>query len=71
MNHFDLTDTLIIIRMIVFYIAFTSWLTLKLRSKSSSEFMEGSRAACVYRLYFADNRVYRRKIHGWYGAVRI
>lgn len=44
MNHFDLTDTLIIIGMIVFYIAFTSWLTLKLRSKSSSELMEGSRA---------------------------
>lgn len=44
MNHFDMTDTLIIIGMIVFYIAFTSWLTLKLRSKSSSEFMEGSRA---------------------------
>lgn len=44
MNHFDLTDTLIIIGMIVFYIAFTSWLTLKLRSKFSAEFMEGSRA---------------------------
>lgn len=44
MNYFDLTDTLIIIGMIVFYIAFTSWLTLKLRNKSSSEFMEGSRA---------------------------
>ncbi|MBA0217241.1 sodium:solute symporter family protein [Pectobacterium brasiliense] len=44
MNHFDFTDTLIIIGMIVFYIAFTSWLTLKLRSKSNAEFMEGSRA---------------------------
>ncbi|GBO47506.1 sodium:solute symporter family protein [Pectobacterium versatile] len=44
MNHFDTTDTLIIIGMIVFYIAFTSWLTLKLRSKSNTEFMEGSRA---------------------------
>ncbi|MEH0875056.1 sodium:solute symporter family protein [Pectobacterium cacticida] len=44
MNHFNFTDTLIIIGMIVFYIAFTSWVTLKLRSKSNSEFMEGSRA---------------------------
>ncbi|MCI4235977.1 sodium:solute symporter family protein [Dickeya dianthicola] len=44
MNHFDLTDTLIIVGMIVFYIAFTSWLTLKLRSNSSAEFMEGSRS---------------------------
>ncbi|CAG76663.1 probable sodium:solute symporter [Pectobacterium atrosepticum SCRI1043] len=44
MNHFNLTDTLIIVGMIVFYIAFTSWLTYKLRSKSNTEFMEGSRA---------------------------
>ncbi|WP_323612725.1 sodium:solute symporter family protein [Pectobacterium versatile] len=44
MNHFNFTDTLIIVGMIVFYIAFTSWLTLKLRSKSNTEFMEGSRA---------------------------
>ncbi|MCL6414008.1 sodium:solute symporter family protein, partial [Pantoea agglomerans] len=44
MNHFNFTDTLIIVGMIVFYIAFTSWLTYKLRSKSNTEFMEGSRA---------------------------
>ncbi|QKO19593.1 hypothetical protein HAT92_03566 [Dickeya solani] len=44
MNHFDLTDTLIIVGIIVVYIALTSLLTLRLRSNSNSEFMEGSRA---------------------------
>lgn len=44
MQSFDLAETSIVIVAIVAYIAFTSWLTVKLRSKTSSEFMVGSRA---------------------------
>ncbi len=44
MKTFDYTDTGIIIAAIVAYIAFTSWLTVRLRSKTSSEFMVGGRA---------------------------
>lgn len=44
MNTFNIQDTLIIISTVVIYIFFTVWLTFRLRSKNSGEFMEGSRA---------------------------
>jgi len=44
MHTFDAMDTAIIIAMAVVYIVFTSWLTVRLRSKSSSEFMVASRS---------------------------
>jgi len=44
MKEFSSVDTLIIIGMMVFYIIFTSWLTYRLRSKNSDQFMVASRA---------------------------
>lgn len=44
METFNPTDTAIIIGLIVLYILFTAWLTTKLRSKNTSEFMSGGRA---------------------------
>ena len=44
MNTFNAEDTLIIVGIVVAYILFTTWLTWRLRSKSSGDFMEGSRA---------------------------
>lgn len=44
MNHFSSEDTLIIVGIVILYILFTSWLTFRLRSKNSGDFMEGSRA---------------------------
>ncbi len=44
MKQFTAEDTLIIIGIVVAYILFTTWLTYRLRSKSSGDFMEGSRA---------------------------
>ncbi|MBV4365755.1 sodium:solute symporter family protein [Erwinia sp. BNK-24-b] len=44
MKEFSTEGTLIIIGMVVIYILFTTWLTWRLRSKSSGDFMEGSRA---------------------------
>jgi SSS family solute:Na+ symporter len=44
MQSFSYFDTSIIIAAIVAYIAFTSWLTVKLRSKTSAEFLVGGRA---------------------------
>ena len=44
MQTFGSMDTAIIIGVIALYIVFTSWLTLKLRSKSPGEFMMGGRA---------------------------
>lgn len=44
MQSFDYTETGIIIAAIVAYIAFTSWLTVRLRSRTSSEFMVGGRS---------------------------
>lgn len=44
MNHFSAEDTLIIVAIVIVYILFTSWLTYRLRSKNSGDFMEGSRA---------------------------
>ena len=37
-------DSTLTVAMIVAYIAFTSWLTLKLRSRTSDQFMTASRA---------------------------
>jgi solute:Na+ symporter, SSS family len=42
---FSTTDTAIIIGIITLYVIATSWLTARLRSKSSSEFMVGGRAS--------------------------
>lgn len=44
MNHFTTEDTLYIVGIVVAYILFTTWLTFRLRSKDSGDFMEGSRA---------------------------
>lgn len=43
METFGHWDTLIILAMVAIYIAFTSWLTVRSRSKSASEFMVGGR----------------------------
>ncbi len=44
MQEFSNQGTLIIIAMVVGYILFTTWLTFRLRSKSSGDFMEGARS---------------------------
>jgi SSS family solute:Na+ symporter len=44
MTEFNTTDTAIIISMVVGYILFTSWLTLRLRSRNADQFMTASRA---------------------------
>ena len=44
MKQFTPEDTLIIVGIVIAYILFTTWLTYRLRSKSSGDFMEGSRA---------------------------
>jgi len=44
MNNFSSSDTTIIIAVIAVYIVATSWLTAKLRSKNSGEFMVGGRS---------------------------
>lgn len=44
MKEFGYVDTVIIVSMIILYIAVTSWLTVKLRSKNSEQFMTASRA---------------------------
>ncbi len=44
MNTFTSQDTLIIVGIVIAYIVFTTWLTFRLRSKNSGDFMEGSRA---------------------------
>lgn len=44
MNNFTAEDTLIIVGLVIAYIVFTSWLTYRLRSKNTGDFMEGSRA---------------------------
>lgn len=44
MKAFSTESTLLIVGMVVAYILFTTWLTWRLRSKSSGDFMEGSRA---------------------------
>jgi SSS family solute:Na+ symporter len=44
MTEFGSADTAIIVSIVVAYIIFTSWLTLRLRSKSTAQFMVGSRA---------------------------
>ena len=37
-------ESTLIVAMIVAYIAFTAWLTVRLRSKTSDQFMTGARA---------------------------
>jgi len=44
MKAFSTESTLLIVGMVLAYILFTTWLTWRLRSKSSGDFMEGSRA---------------------------
>ncbi|MBE9605414.1 sodium:solute symporter family protein [Acetobacteraceae bacterium H6797] len=44
MHQFDTGDSALIVVIIIAYIAFTSWLTLKLRSKNSDQFMVASRS---------------------------
>ncbi|KOA71190.1 sodium:solute symporter family protein [Pantoea sp. CFSAN033090] len=44
MKAFSTESTLLIVGMVVAYILFTTWLTWQLRSKTSGDFMEGSRA---------------------------
>jgi solute:Na+ symporter, SSS family len=44
MQSFGYVDTALIIAAIVAYILLTSWLTIKLRSRTSSEFMVGARS---------------------------
>ncbi|MGK3142983.1 sodium:solute symporter family protein [Pantoea sp. C2G6] len=44
MKSFSTESTLLIVGMVVAYILFTTWLTWRLRSKTSGDFMEGSRA---------------------------
>lgn len=44
MKEFSSMDTVIIVSMIVVYIIFTSWLTIRLRSKDSAQFMTAARS---------------------------
>lgn len=44
MGHFAPSATIVIMGAVVLYIAFTSWLTYRLRSKSNADYMVGSRA---------------------------
>jgi SSS family solute:Na+ symporter len=44
MKEFSSMDTMIIVAMIIIYIAFTSWLTVRLRSKDSEQFMTAARS---------------------------
>ncbi|PKU25760.1 sodium:solute symporter family protein [Telmatospirillum siberiense] len=44
MNDFNSVDTAIIVAMIVVYILGTSWLTIRLRSKTNEQFMTAARA---------------------------
>ena len=44
MQSFGYFETVAIIVAIILYIAFTSWLTVRLRSKNSAEFMVGARS---------------------------
>ena len=44
MQEFFSSESALIIAMIVAYIAFTSWLTIKLRSKTNAQFMTAARA---------------------------
>ena len=44
MTQFQAVDTAIIVAMVLAYIAFTSWLTIRLRSKTVDQFMTAARA---------------------------
>ncbi|WP_256594351.1 hypothetical protein [Pseudomonas sp. RIT411] len=44
MQTFDVQSTAIIIGMVVAYILFTTWLSIRLRSRTSGEFMVAARS---------------------------
>ena len=44
MDQFSVMDTTIILGMVVIYIAITSWLSVKLRSKTNDQFMTAAKA---------------------------
>ena len=44
MNTFDAADTTLIVGMVAIYIAFTAWLTYKLRSRTNDQFMTAARS---------------------------
>ena len=44
MSAFSFRDTAIILLMVLIYIVVTTWLTIKLRSKTNDQFMVASRA---------------------------
>lgn len=44
MSEFSTGETALIVAMVIAYIAFTSWLTMRLRSKTADQFMRASRA---------------------------
>lgn len=44
MNHFTSAETAIILGIVAFYILFTSWLTIRLRSRTTGEFMNAARS---------------------------
>lgn len=48
MGNFSATDTTIIVGIIALYIVATSWLTAKLRSKTTSEFISGGRSTPAF-----------------------
>lgn len=44
MNQFSASDTALILGMVAFYIIITSWLSVKLRSKTNAQFMNAAKA---------------------------
>lgn len=44
MAEFNFVDTMIIVAMAIIYVVLTSWLTIKIRSKTSEQFMTAARA---------------------------
>lgn len=44
MSRFNAAETAVIVAMIIAYIIFTSWLTMRLRSRTSAQFMNAARA---------------------------
>ena len=56
MQAFFSSDSAIVVTMIVGYIAFTSWLTYVLRSKTSAQFMTGRFPPRVCRRFILGHR---------------
>jgi SSS family solute:Na+ symporter len=48
MHTFDTQDTLIIVAMVVAYILFTTWISLRLRSRNSEQYMVAARSMPAY-----------------------